>query len=131
MQSVAVESIVTWLGLGCATLVLLVLWLLADRWRLARRCRELERRFVGNRVRAGHLGEAMAPLLDEFPVDARDPECTTVFLGQPVDYVHFDPREGITFVEVKSGRSDLSGKQRRLREHVEAGNVTWRTFRLS
>ena len=126
-----VSSIEIWLGLLCAMLLVMLLWLVVSRWKLARRCAQLEHRFAGNRVRAGHLGEAMAPLLDDFPVDVRSAETTTLFLGQPVDYVHFDPKEGITFVEVKSGRSELSTKQRRLRDHVEAGNVEWRTFRIS
>lgn len=120
-----------WLTITCLALFATVVWLTLERWKLARRYRKLERQLAGNRVRAGHLGEAMAPLLDDFPVDVRRVGTTTVFLGQPVDYVHFDPEDGVTFVEVKSGRSELSAKQRRLREHVEDGHVEWRTFRVS
>jgi hypothetical protein len=81
-------------------------------------------------VRGGRLAESLAPLLEGFPVDVQKPGTATVFLGQPVDYVHFDPDDGVVFVEVKSGGSQLSARQRRLRELVEAGRVRWETYRV-
>lgn len=81
-------------------------------------------------VRGGRLAESLAPLVEGFPVDVQKPGTATVFLGQPVDYVHFDPDDGVVFVEVKSGVSQLSPRQRRLRELVEAGRVRWETYRV-
>jgi predicted Holliday junction resolvase-like endonuclease len=82
----------------------------------------------------GQTLEQIAPylpdLLDEFnPADAR-------FLGQPVDYVIFDGGdegclERIVFVEVKTGRSALSARQRQIREVIGANRVEFRTVRLS
>jgi predicted Holliday junction resolvase-like endonuclease len=79
-------------------------------------------------VRTGHLVETLAPLLDDFPVDPTRPGTATVFLGQPVDYLHFDPDDGVTFIEVKSGDARLNERQRRLRDLVEAGAVRWATY---
>ncbi len=81
-------------------------------------------------VKTGRLIETVAPLLDQFPVDVRKPGTSTVFLGQPVDYIHFDPQLGISFIEIKSGESALSGSQKKLRELVKAGKVSWKDLRV-
>lgn len=102
-------------------------WALVNRQRNLRRVR---RELHGGRVRGGHVAESLAPLMEDFPVEVGKPGTTTLFLGQPIDYVHFDPDEGVTFVEVKSGSADLSARQRRFRELVEAGKVRWKTYRV-
>lgn len=84
----------------------------------------------GARVRGGHVAESLAPLAEDFPVDVDKPDTSTVFLGQPIDYIHFDPDEGITFIEVKTGRSGVSARQRKLRDLVEDGRVSWQTHRI-
>jgi predicted Holliday junction resolvase-like endonuclease len=105
-----------------------VLWRLhAAARRSAARLR-FERR--SDDVRGGRLAESLAPFVDGFPVDVHKAGTATVFLGQPVDYVHFDPDDGVTFVEIKSGGSQLSPRQRRLRELVEEGRVRWETYRV-
>lgn len=119
-------------GLLAATAILLaaclLLWRLHARARLALADLRFERR--SDDVRGGRLAESLAPLVGGFPVDVTKPGTSTVFLGQPVDYVHFDPDEGVTFVEIKSGGAQLSPRQRRLRELVEQGRVRWETFRV-
>lgn len=77
-------------------------------------------------VRVGRITESLAPLLESFPVDVTKFGTSTSFLGQPVDYVHFDPEEGITFVEVKSGNSKLSPSQKKFKELVQQGKVFWK-----
>jgi len=64
--------------------------------------------------------------LDSFPCEIDKPGTTTVFIGQPVDYVHFDPEEGVTFIEVKSGNAKLSRVQRMIKARIQAGDVKWR-----
>lgn len=113
-------------------LVVLVVWR-SLAWRLFafdERIRRLRAQQKSAEVRLGQLTEALAPLVDEFPVDPTRPGTSTLFLGQPVDYVHFDPDEGVTFVEIKSADSKLSPKQVALRRRVEAGDVFWETFRI-
>jgi predicted Holliday junction resolvase-like endonuclease len=114
------------LVLGAAVvLALLLATLIAARGRL--RAARFQRK--SSEVRTGQLVETLAPLLADFPVDPTRPDTATVFLGQPVDYLHFDPDTGVTFIEVKSGDSRLSDRQRRMRELVEAGAVYWATYR--
>jgi predicted Holliday junction resolvase-like endonuclease len=119
-------------GLVLADLLLLlavvVLWRLHAGARRSLARLRFERR--GDDVRGGRLAESLAPFAAGFPVDVRKPGTATVFLGQPVDYVHFDPDDGVTFVEIKSGGSQLSPRQKRLRELVEEGRVRWETYRV-
>lgn len=76
-------------------------------------------------VRLGHIAETLAPFLDQFDFD---PE-TCVFLGKPIDYISFGDDE-ITFIEVKSGKSQLNTKQRYIRDQVKAKLVTWKEVRI-
>ena len=82
---------------------------------------------------SGKVQEHLAPLLPGFcaefnPRDAR-------FLGSPVDFVVFDGLDSgevtrVVFVEVKTGRSALSARERRVRAAIEEGKVEWRLLRL-
>jgi len=76
-------------------------------------------------VRLGHIAETLAPFLDQF--DFEPEECS--FLGQPIDYISFG-NENITFIEVKSGNSQLSSKQRKIRDQIENGKIKWKEVRI-
>lgn len=76
-------------------------------------------------VRLGHIAETLAPFLDQF--DFEPERCS--FLGQPIDYISFGDDE-ITFIEVKSGNSQLSQKQRHIRDLVNAKLVSWKEVRI-
>lgn len=76
-------------------------------------------------VRLGHIAETLAPFLDQF--DFEPEKCS--FLGQPIDYISFGDDE-ITFIEVKSGNSQLSQKQRHIRDLVKAKLVSWKEVRI-
>ena len=80
---------------------------------------------------SGQVLEKLAPPFPEFPYDPTDLR----FLGTPVDYIVFDGlAEGdvqeIVFLEVKSGRSALTTRERRVRDAVEAGAVRWDVYRV-
>ena len=81
-------------------------------------------------VRVGQLIETVAPFLEDFPVDVQKEGTSTIFIGQPVDFIHFDPDEGVTFIEVKSGNSKLSDSQKQIKALVEAQEVFWEEFRI-
>lgn len=81
-------------------------------------------------VRLGKISETLAPFLDSFPVDIEKPGTSTVFLGQPIDFVHFDPDDGVTFIEVKSGNAVLSGSQKKIKSLIERGKVNWREIKI-
>jgi len=76
-------------------------------------------------VRLGHIAETLAPFLDQFDFDPEN--CT--FLGKPIDYISFGDDE-ITFIEVKSGNSQLNKKQRYIRDLVKGKLVTWKEVRI-
>ncbi len=80
----------------------------------------------------GKISEHFVPYLPEFEFNPKDAR----FLGSPVDFVVFDGlSEGdvrrVCFVEVKSGRSSLNTRERRVRDAVRAGLVEWHEVRPS
>jgi len=81
-------------------------------------------------VTFGKVTEHFIPYLPDFPYNPKDAR----FLGSPIDFVVFDGlNEGdvrsVVFVEVKTGTSALSTRERRVRDAVEAGRVQWRALR--
>ncbi len=76
-------------------------------------------------VRVGKVTEQIAPFLADYPLDSH----TARFIGDPIDIVHFDA-DKITFVEVKSGKSQLSKKQRGIRDLIKEGKVEFIVYRV-
>ena len=76
-------------------------------------------------VRLGNIAEKLAPFLDYFEYDPANAH----FLGQPIDYVVFEDDE-IVFVEIKTGKSQLSKKQRHIRDLVKARLISWKEIRI-
>lgn len=78
-------------------------------------------------VRLGMVSEQLIPLLPEFPV----PISTLKFFGNPIDYISIDlDAELISFIEVKSGGSVLSEKQRKIRKMIQEKKVQFIEVRL-
>ena len=81
-------------------------------------------------VLTGTFSEQIAPYLPGFrysPTEIR-------FIGKPVDFIVFEGMDGkeiskITFVEVKSGKANLSSVERSLRDAIQAGKVGWEIYR--
>jgi len=74
----------------------------------------------------GKVAEQFVPFTDDFDYNPRD--CR--FLGSPVDFVVFEGlSEGqlvrVVFIEVKSGKSSLSRRERQVRDVVDEGEVYW------
>ena len=83
-------------------------------------------------VTAGKVHEQLIPYLPGFPYNPKDVR----FLGSPIDLVVFDGlAEGrvrrIVFLEVKSGRSGLSSRERCVRDAIQAGEVEWAELRVT
>src|SRR4051812_2844375 len=81
-------------------------------------------------VTRGQMYEQLVPYLPEFQFNPKDAQ----FLGRPVDFVVFDGLdEGevrrIVFVEVKTGVSTLTTRERRVRDAIRAGRVEWQELR--
>jgi predicted Holliday junction resolvase-like endonuclease len=47
------------------------------------------------------------------------------YLGEPIDFVGIKYDEGVDFIEVKTGRFRLSEDEKRLRELIESGRVSY------
>lgn len=75
----------------------------------------------------GQISEHIAPFLDDFPF--KNDSKGLNFLGMPIDYVHFG-KDKITFIEVKSGNSRLSKKQKDIKTLIESGKVDFITYRI-
>jgi predicted Holliday junction resolvase-like endonuclease len=88
---------------------------------------KLQHQKKSSEVRTGTFVEILAPIAEQFPVDPK----TMRFLGAPIDYISFDyETDMITFVEVKSGQSQLNENQRRVKKMVENGRVKFAVVRL-
>lgn len=80
--------------------------------------------FRSSAVNWGKSIEHFVPFMTKFPVPPED----VVFLGMPIDYVGFTDTESakkckVHFVEVKSGVSFLSTKQKNIKKAIEEGRV--------
>jgi predicted Holliday junction resolvase-like endonuclease len=58
------------------------------------------------------------------------------FVGKPVDFIAFPgsaqgkPIEKIQFIEVKSGESQLSAREREIKRAVENGSIEYVVYRI-
>lgn len=87
----------------------------------------------------GQILEKWCPFLEHPEIDPDWEAKNWTFMGQPIDYIIFDWRENkeinvadgkVIMLDVKSGKSQLTTKQRRIRDLIQAGRVEWRTIRL-
>ena len=94
-----------------------------------------ERKDAVNRSRAvlsGQMIEQVAPFLPDFPCNPADVR----FVGKPIDFVAFPgavdnkPISEILFIEVKSGNSVLSEREKEIKLAVEKGKVRYVEYRI-
>jgi predicted Holliday junction resolvase-like endonuclease len=78
-------------------------------------------------VTAGLMGEQVAPFLPNFPCNPADVR----FVGKPIDFVAFpgaargEEIKEVLFIEVKTGNSKLSERERQIKSAVENGRVRY------
>jgi len=81
-------------------------------------------------VNVGLVLERIAPSMKTFPFNNKD--CRSLF--DPIDYIVFNGLSGkgsvdkIIFMDIKTGRSGLKGKQKKIKSLVENKKVTWDTY---
>tara|TARA_R110000868_G_scaffold91897_1_gene254738 strand:+ start:9693 stop:10142 length:450 start_codon:yes stop_codon:yes gene_type:complete len=83
-------------------------------------------KFRSSAVNWGKSIEHFVPFMSKFPLPPED----VVFIGMPIDYIGFTDTESVKkctvhFIEVKSGVSMLSGKQRNIKKAIEEGRVVF------
>jgi predicted Holliday junction resolvase-like endonuclease len=89
-------------------------------------------KFKSSAVNWGFTVENFVPFIDTFPVPSEDVN----FLGKPIDFIGFTKTDSKTncevhFIEVKSGQSALSQKQRNIKAAIEQGRVRWHEVRVA
>lgn len=82
-------------------------------------------------VLKGQAAEQIAPYLKDFPFYPGD--CR--FLGSPIDLIAFVGNtkknvEKVVFIEIKTGESRLSLRQRQIKEAIQEGQVEWLEYRI-
>ena len=82
-------------------------------------------------VFSGRVHEQLVPHLPGFEFNPKDVR----FLGSPVDFVVFDGLatgsvSRVVFLEIKTGGSTLSQREREVREAVQQRRVEWRELRV-
>ena len=101
--------------------------------------RKQKGRAASAHTQRGQLLENWTPFLNHPEIDEAWDHKDWSFLGQPIDYVVFnwyqDKEQNleqglVVLLDVKSGKSSLTTKQRRIRDLVKAGKVEWREIRL-
>jgi len=87
----------------------------------------------------GQILEKWTPFLNHAEIDTHWKAEDWSFLGQPIDYVVFDWHQDkqknlkdgkIVLLDVKAAKSQLTTKQRRIRDLILQGSVEWREIRL-
>ncbi|MCR4741281.1 MAG: hypothetical protein K5866_00200 [Treponema sp.] len=83
-------------------------------------------------VIGGQVAEQIAPLLPDFPSPIADAR----FIGKPIDFIAFPGLEEsnkvkeILLIEVKTGSSALSEREKEVRRAVEEGRVKYKEYRI-
>ena len=111
-------QIVAGLSLALALCVLVLIY----QWKANRKLKKDKR---SGEVKRGFMTEQWLPLVKPYPWDPQNFR----FLGSPIDGVQFEEDE-IVLVEVKSGNSQLSRKQKHIRDLVNNGKVRFREVRV-
>ena len=85
-----------------------------------------------NAVKGGQIAEQLAPYLPNFPCNPADAH----FLGQPIDYIAFsgfcekNTVDEILLIEVKTNTSQLSSREKEIREAVKSGRIRYVEYRI-
>lgn len=77
-------------------------------------------------VRLGQIAEQIIPFLEHFNHNPKSLRA----LFSPIDYVAFE-EDQITFIEVKTGNSQLSKKQKGIKKLIEEGKVAFEIHRIN
>lgn len=97
-----------------------------DNVRLRDEFQTLQHQKISADVKMGQKSENLLPFLADFPY--KDDEIRGLF--NPIDLIVFRPDE-IVFIEVKTGSSTLSTKQKHIGKLIKDKKVRFETFRIN
>jgi len=87
---------------------------------------ELEHDHKSMFVKHGKAWEHFVPFTQDFEKIANKENFR--FMGSPIDGISFD-EDAIKFIEIKTGTSELSGKQKKIKKQVQEKKVEWHELR--
>src|SRR3989344_947254 len=105
-------------------LIILIIILFAIIRNISRKYMDLQYKHKSNFVKHGKSFEQLFPLMNNYPYEHRNFR----FIGDPIDGLSFE-EDKIMFIEFKTGGSNLSQKQRKIKELVEKGKIEWKEIR--
>jgi predicted Holliday junction resolvase-like endonuclease len=82
-------------------------------------------------VLSGQFSEQIAPFMPDFPFKPTEAR----FIGKPNDFVVFKGMDEkkineVVFVEVKSGKSNLSDVEKSLKDTIHSNDISWYEYRV-
>jgi len=92
---------------------------------LKQELKEAESKIRSLFVLHGHAIEKLAPFSSQFEGDMKE----ITFLGNPLDYIGFHKDE-VVFYEIKSGQSQLSGKQKAIKKLIDNKKIKFKELRI-
>ncbi|MBR5401055.1 MAG: hypothetical protein IK102_04510 [Treponema sp.] len=115
-------------------IIVLVLLLIIQQIAMSRKLKKIRQDAVkrSNAVKGGQLAEQLAPYLPNFPCNPADAR----FIGKPVDFVAFPgldqkgTADEVLLIEVKTGASQLSQREKAIKEAVKTGKVRYVEYRI-
>ena len=113
---------------GILLFLLIILTIRLSRGRSSQRADAIKR---SRSVIGGQLAEQVAPFLPGFPCNPGDAR----FIGKPVDFIAFpgmtedNEVHEVLLIEVKTGKSALSGREREVKKAVAEGRVRYIEYR--
>jgi len=102
--------------------VIILVILLRNSWKANSGLKHSKR---SQSVKYGKAIENFIPFMDDYPYDYHNFR----FLGNPIDGVQFNEDE-VIFIEFKGGSSQMSQKQRNIRNLIQNRKVYWKEVRI-
>ncbi len=119
------NTLVISLALTIAALVLALVIAIRVAISLYMRMEELRSSNQSLSTRYGQVAEQFLPFTENYPYNPGNFR----FIGSPVDGIQFED-DRVVIMEFKTGKSKLTGRQRQIRDLVEAGKVEFHEIRV-
>ena len=108
-------------------ILIMVLKNLKNRYNFQQEIHEnLKHDYKSMHIKHGKSFEQLFPFMDNYPYDYRNFR----FIGDPIDGLSFEDNK-IVFIEFKTGSSNLTEKQKKIRYLIENGKVEWKEVKDS
>ncbi len=107
--------------------LLLIFFLYRRLHLLQQQLKEVQFSYRSSNVKHGQHWEQFVPFMDAFGKIAQRENF--VFIGMPIDGISFDD-DGVKFIEIKTGKSQLNQKQKQVKKLIEGKQVEWIELRF-